>query len=155
MPLGGKVESFFSPPCTRRTNFTGLRPDHFPFHFFSATRTSISVRSGTQNPILNSFSSVSVRCPSTSSRLVGGRPLRRSCLSCASSSASRYMYLEAVSTVLADRCTGNVPGTLLGDHLGQFSLGEGLGDGLNCFVKMVNTVRCSALVCDRSLKPLM
>jgi hypothetical protein len=65
------------------------------------------------------------------------------------------MYLEAVSTVLADRRAGYMSGALLGDHLGQFSLGEGLGNGLHCFIEIVDAVRCRVLVYGRPLHPLM
>jgi hypothetical protein len=97
MLLGGKLELCFTPACVKRMNFIGLRPDHCPFQCFRATRTSASLMSGIQNPVLNSFSSVCVRCVKASSRRTGGRPLRRSCRSCVSSSSSRLIHLGCVS----------------------------------------------------------
>lgn len=44
-------------------------------------------------------------------------------------------------------------GALLGDHLGQFSHGEGLGNGLHCFIEIVDAVRCRESVYGRPLTP--
>lgn len=97
MPLGGKLDDCFTPSCVMRMNFNELRPAQCPFQCFRACSTSASPMSGSQNPVLNSFSSVSVRWLKSSSRRVGGRPFRRSDLSCAISSSSRWMHLQPVS----------------------------------------------------------
>lgn len=94
MPLGGKQDDCFAPSCVIRMNFTELSPAQCPFQCFKACRTSASPRSGSQNPVLNSFSSVSVRWRNSSSRRVGGRPFRRSDFSWAISSSSRWMHLQ-------------------------------------------------------------
>lgn len=79
MLLGGKLEDCLSPACVKRMNVNWLRPDHCLFQFFMPRSTSRSLKSGIQNPVLNSFCSVSTRWVKASSRRIGGRPLRRSC----------------------------------------------------------------------------
>ena len=92
-PLGGKAEACFPPSAVIRMNFIVLRLDQSPFHRRRAATTSSWVTSGSQNPVLSSLFSVSVRWRSTSSRFAGGRPLRRSCCNCSISGTSRLMYL--------------------------------------------------------------
>lgn len=78
MLLGGKVDSSFSPSLVNRMNLIALRPDQCPFQFFIPVNAYWSPRSGIQSPVVNSRSSTSTRSFSASSRLLGGRPLRRS-----------------------------------------------------------------------------
>ena len=122
MPLGGKVEACLPPSFKSRINFIMLRPDQCPFQCFNARSTSPSLRSGSQNPVLNSLSSASVRCLRASSRRLGGRPFRRSCWSWAISSSSRLMHLECGSL----KSVGSAGMHILGNQLGQFGVGHGL-----------------------------
>lgn len=92
-PFGGKLETCFAPSFTRRTNFIVASPAHSPFHACRFLSVSSSAKSGTQKPVLNSLSSVSVRCDSASSRLAGGRPFRRSLRNCSISGTLLSMYL--------------------------------------------------------------
>lgn len=105
IPLGGKLEACFSPPITNLMNLAELRAVHSPFQFFNFKNASSSLRSGIQKPVLNSFSSVCVLCDRASSRRRGGRPLRLSCWSCASSSPSRLMHLLIVKTSFSPSAT--------------------------------------------------
>ena len=77
-PLGGKLDSFFSPSWLTLIKVMLVMADHSPFHAFSFLKLSSFPISGTQNPVANSFASVSMCCDNSSSRLVGGLPLRRS-----------------------------------------------------------------------------
>lgn len=81
-PLGGKLEGCFVPSVVNRMNLILLRLDQSPFHRARFFSTSSWVKSGAQNPVLNSLFSISVRCDNASSLLLGGRPFRRSCRSC-------------------------------------------------------------------------
>lgn len=92
-PFGGKLDCCFPPSEVRRTNCIIPRFSHSPFHIAKLFITSPSVRSGTQNPVLNSFLSASVLSDNASSLLVGGRPFRRSCCSCSISGMPLSMYL--------------------------------------------------------------
>jgi hypothetical protein len=94
-PFGGKAELCLWPPSARRTNWHEVSADHWPFHDCKCRRTASSVTSGTQKPVRNSFSSDSRRWSSSSSRRLGGRPLRRSFPSCVISSSPRRINLTA------------------------------------------------------------
>lgn len=134
MPLGGKVEACLPPSFKSRINFIMLRPDQCPFQCFNARSTSPSLRSGSQNPVLNSLSSASVRCLRASSRRLGGRPFRRSCWSCAISSSSRLMHLECVRL----KSVGSAGMHILGHQLGQFGVGHGLVHFLHYIMEVLH-----------------
>lgn len=102
MLLGGKEDVSFSPFLRRRMNLIALRPDQCPFQAFIPVMAYWSLRSGIQSPVSNSRSSTSTRSFKASSRLLGGRPLRRSDWSSWISSVSRSMYLEDVSNGIED-----------------------------------------------------
>ena len=93
IPFGGKAEDCFPPSLVKRMNFMLLSPDQSPFHEARALITSCWLRSGNQKPVLNSLFSTSVRWRRFSSRLLGGRPFRRSLCNCSISGTLRLMYL--------------------------------------------------------------
>lgn len=74
-------------------NFIVLMFAHSPFQTLSLKTTSSRVKSGIQNPVVNSFPSTCARCTRASSRLLGGRPFLRSCRSSSISGAARSMNL--------------------------------------------------------------
>jgi hypothetical protein len=90
-------------------NFIMLRPDQSPFHDARPLITSSWLKSGIQNPVLNSLFSTSVRCSKASSRLLGGRPFLRSLCNCSISGTLRLIYLA--KQMLACDCARKSNGT--------------------------------------------
>jgi hypothetical protein len=121
IPFGGKLDCFLTPELINRIYGITLRPDQCPFHVFSFLIPSSTLISGIQNPVANSRCSTSIRCVRTSSRLLGGRPFRRSRRSCSSSVVSRWIYL-LVSVYQPLRCRGELQiCTQLGSYLFTYS----------------------------------
>lgn len=136
MLLGGNVDVSFSPALVSRMKVIALRPDQCPFQFFIPVNAYWSLRSGIQSPVVNSRSSTCTRSLRASSRLLGGRPLRRSAWSSLISSVSRSMYL--VLLVVVSR--GLMHRYILGDKLGHLFGRESVGVFLHGLVDVFDTV---------------
>lgn len=85
-PLGGNEDSRMPPSRDTRTNFNKLSEVQFSSHSFNLITVPVSVTSGAHSPDEYSFLSPSRICFRFDSRLLGGRPGRRSFFRASSSS---------------------------------------------------------------------